>query len=231
MARSKRREPSNISLSPQPGRPRRTRLAWAVGACLTVALVVTAAANRRRFVLRCEDGALVAYRGLPLPAGEQRLDPALYPPVPVPAAQCLGRELSSRRALDDTLFSLRLARIDDALRTEDPSGLGSAVRALSELEAGRGDDPALAQRRRALLLALLRAELGTAKAAMERAEQRLREAREAGIDPVLLRDVEQELARLRGAETAPPPPDATAPDDDEPVADELTHAASHERAL
>ena len=85
----------------EPSAPvRRGRLALVIGVVVVLALLGSSMVNLGRFALKCEDGRLVAHRGLAFPVGSRHLDPDLYPPVSVPDAQCVDTDLPSRAALD-----------------------------------------------------------------------------------------------------------------------------------
>ena len=195
-----------------PQKPR-ARLAFVVAACAAVALVGASIVNRARWSLRCEDGQLVAYRGLSLPAGAGRLDPELYPPVDVPEALCQDVTVASKRALEKHYLESTVQRIDSAIQSDDKGQLESAAQSVEKLVGSAGGaSKLLADRKRALIVALLRADLKGAEAALGRARGRLMAAENAGVSEEVLSALRRELGELTGETPPEPPPPAPEPE-------------------
>jgi hypothetical protein len=206
------RENSLRVAPPQSPRKPGARLAVVVAACAVVTLVGTSIVNRAQWSLRCEDGHLVAYRGLSLPLGSGRLDPDTYPAVEVPEPRCRDVTVSSRRDLEEQYLEATVQRIDSAIQSDDKSQLESAAQAVDRVVAAAGGaSKLLADRKRALIVALLRADLKGAEAALGRARGRLRAAENAGVSEEVLTALRRELDDLTGKaapEPAPTPPPA-----------------------
>jgi hypothetical protein len=180
-----------------------------LAACAAVALVGTSIVNRSRWTLACEDGQLVAYRGLSLPIGRARLDPDSYPAVPVSPAACDDVVASSREALEQHYVAATMHRIDTAIRSEDALALESAAQVVDRLvDAPQVAEQVSDDRKRALVVALLRADLRAAGNALVRARGRFRAAQEAGVAEDVLRALQLELDTL-----CAPGPDARVDDD------------------
>jgi hypothetical protein len=182
-------------LSPPP-RPARGRLVVVLAACAAVAMLGTSILNRSRWTLQCEDGRLVAYRGLSLPIGESRLDPDAYPPIHVLPAACEDIVASSREELEEHYVAATMHRIDSA-RSADASGLESAAQVAEQLvDAADVGNDVLDERKRELVVALLRADLRAANTALQRARARLRAAADAGVSEEVLRTLQAEVDAL-----------------------------------
>jgi hypothetical protein len=202
--------------------------------CAAVAVLGTSILNRSRWTLQCEDGQLVAYRGLSLPIGAGRLDPDAYPPIQVVPAACEDIVASSREELEEHYVAATMHRIDSAMRSDHPGELESAAQVAEQLvsKAEVGND-VLDERKRELVVALLRADLRAADTALQRARSRLRAAADAGVSDEVLRALQAEVEALCTAgvpePAAPPEPKppvpAPTPDDDH------THAQEESRAL
>jgi hypothetical protein len=96
-------------------------------------------------------------------------------------------------------------RIDTAIRSDDALELESAAQVVDRLVespqvAGKVSD----ERKRSLVVALLRADLRAARSATGRARGRLRAAEEAGVAQEVLRALELELDTLCGSALAAP---------------------------
>lgn len=204
-------------LSPPP-RPARGRLVVVLAACAAVAMLGTSILNRSRWTLQCEDGRLVAYRGLSLPIGESRLDPDAYPPIHVLPAACEDFVASSREELEEHYVAATMHRIDSA-RSANVSELESATQVAEQLVDAADIGPhVLGERKRELVVALLRADLRAANTALQRARARLGAAADAGVSEDVLRALQAEIDAVgtmpaaKGPATTPEPEPATQPE-------------------
>lgn len=201
-----------------PPRAARARLVVVLAACAAVAVLGTSILNRSRFTLECEDGQLVAYRGLSLPVGRSRLDPDAYPAVAVPPAACVTVVASSREELEQHYVAATMQRIDTAIRSDDAVELESAAQVVDRLVGSHEIAPStLDERKRALLVALARADLRAAAGALQRARDHLRAADEAGVPEDVLQALRLEVDGLCTADVAAVQPE---PAEDPPALDD-----------
>lgn len=172
------------------------RLVGLVGALLLFVAAAAAAANAGRFGLRCIDGKIEARRGTVVPGRMTRLRDPLFVPLTVPPALCRDTDFGSRGALERAYVEAALASVDAAIAAGSDEDLQRSLASLELLlgaASDRIDTSGLERRRRALLIARLRAEVEQARTARQRAMSRIEQAREAGLDDPLVDQLEQEL--------------------------------------
>lgn len=184
--------------------------------CAAVGLVAASIANRQRVSLKCIEGQLVAYRGRPLPAGEQPLDPDRFPPIQADEVACRDQPFSSIEELEARYLAFTVSQIDEAIASAKASELESAANTVDRF----GDRPELEEfmgkRRRAVLVSLLESDLDEASALLGRIRTRLRAAKAAGVSPTVLRALETQLEQmLEDASTRPPAEPPAPPQEDE----------------
>jgi hypothetical protein len=154
--------------------------------------VASSVVNRTRVALRCEAGHLVAYRGRALPTGERRLPIDAYPPIPAAPSACITEAFTSMRALEDRYLELTVQRVDRAILSDDDAQLHEAAKLLDRV-LEPGNESSMSERRRALLIALVHADLRHAVTLVGRIYDRLDAARAAGVAPEVIRGLEVEL--------------------------------------